>query len=232
MFVNLAGNETGTPEPLGEFLGRTGGAGCAAGAGMAAFLRGASYTLNCNWKVYVDNYLDGGYHVPHLHKGLNSVLDYKHYTIENRRALLAAVEPDGEFAGGELVRGDADRRSGLVLLALSQFHDQRVRGRDGHEPGAAAGDGPLPGGVRFLFWRMCQEDARAYNDASVATSEKVQDEDVGICESVQKGLGSRAYGAGRLSVRREAGEHLFHRLLAGDLKKNRDQGPGNGGVKR
>jgi len=31
-----------------------------------------SYTLNCNWKVFVDNYLDGGYHVPHLHKGLDS----------------------------------------------------------------------------------------------------------------------------------------------------------------
>src|SRR5215471_16354114 len=24
------------------------------------------YLLNCNWKVFVDNYLDGGYHVPHL----------------------------------------------------------------------------------------------------------------------------------------------------------------------
>jgi phenylpropionate dioxygenase-like ring-hydroxylating dioxygenase large terminal subunit len=47
----------------------------------------------------------------------------------------------------------------------------------------------------------------------------VQDEDLGICEAVQRGLKSRAYEAGRLSVRREAGEHLFHRLLAGDLKK-------------
>jgi choline monooxygenase len=34
---------------------------------------------------------------------------------------------------------------------------------------------------------------------------------------VQRGLHSRAYTAGRLSVRREAGEHLFHRLLADDL---------------
>ena len=34
-----------------------------------------SYTIDCNWKVFVDNYLDGGYHVPHLHKGLDSVLD-------------------------------------------------------------------------------------------------------------------------------------------------------------
>jgi choline monooxygenase len=41
------------------------------------------YELKCNWKVFVDNYLDGGYHVPHLHKGLDSVLDYRNYTIEN-----------------------------------------------------------------------------------------------------------------------------------------------------
>ena len=41
------------------------------------------YYFDCNWKVFVDNYLDGGYHVPHLHKGLDSVLDYRNYTIEN-----------------------------------------------------------------------------------------------------------------------------------------------------
>src|SRR5690606_305539 len=41
-----------------------------------------SYTLACNWKVFVDNYLDGGYHVPHLHRGLNSVLDYRSYSVE------------------------------------------------------------------------------------------------------------------------------------------------------
>jgi choline monooxygenase len=48
-------------------------------------------------------------------------------------------------------------------------------------------------------------------------SEVVQDEDMAICDAVQKGLASRAYVAGRLSVRREAGEHLFHRLLHADL---------------
>ncbi|HTA65854.1 MAG TPA: aromatic ring-hydroxylating dioxygenase subunit alpha, partial [Xanthomonadaceae bacterium] len=37
------------------------------------------YYFDCNWKVFVDNYLDGGYHVPHLHKGLDSVLDFKKY---------------------------------------------------------------------------------------------------------------------------------------------------------
>jgi choline monooxygenase len=58
-----------------------------------------------------------------------------------------------------------------------------------------------------------------YKAESVAVSERVQAEDVDICESVQRGLHSRAYRAGRLSVRRETGEHLFHRLLAHDLKR-------------
>ena len=53
---------------------------------------------------------------------------------------------------------------------------------------------------------------------SIAVSDRIQDEDVAICEAVQRGLHSQAYRAGRLSVRREAGEHLFHRLLARDLK--------------
>ena len=51
-------------------------------SGLGFFAR-KRYQLACNWKVYVDNYLDGGYHVPHLHKSLNSVLDYSAYTIEN-----------------------------------------------------------------------------------------------------------------------------------------------------
>ena len=69
----------------------------------------------------------------------------------------------------------------------------------------------------FYFDDVSPERA-ARNAESVALSEKIQDEDLAICESVQRGLNSRAYGAGRLSVRREAGEHLFHRLLAQQLK--------------
>jgi len=60
--------------------------------------------------------------------------------------------------------------------------------------------------------------AREHNRASIEVGQRIQDEDVSICKSVQRGLNSRAYGTGRLSVRREAGEHLFHRLLYADLK--------------
>ena len=69
----------------------------------------------------------------------------------------------------------------------------------------------------FYFADISQA-ARKPNQASIAVSEQIQAEDVAICESVQRGLTSRGYTAGRLSVRREAGEHLFHKLLYADLR--------------
>ena len=61
-------------------------------------------------------------------------------------------------------------------------------------------------------------DAGDTNRASIDVSHQIQLEDVSICVSVQRGLRSRAYDSGRLSVRREAGTHLFHRLLHADLE--------------
>ena len=70
----------------------------------------------------------------------------------------------------------------------------------------------------FYFTDVATPEALAKNSARIDVGHRIQDEDTAICESVQRGLGSRAYRAGRLSVRREAGEHLFHRLLAAQLK--------------
>src|SRR5258708_24192653 len=76
------------------------------------------------------------------------------------------------------------------------------------------------GAVLFDYYcRSMGKKAIKRDQASIKVSEKVQDEDVAICDAVQKGLASRAYVAGRLSVRREAGEHLFHRLLHADLTR-------------
>jgi phenylpropionate dioxygenase-like ring-hydroxylating dioxygenase large terminal subunit len=44
------------------------------GLGDLHWMERRHYTIDCNWKVFVDNYLDGGYHVPHVHRGLDSVL--------------------------------------------------------------------------------------------------------------------------------------------------------------
>ncbi len=44
-------------------------------------------------------------------------------------------------------------------------------------------------------------------------SDKIQLEDIQICEHVQKGLESKAYNKGRFSVECEAGVHHFQSLI-------------------
>ena len=181
------------------------------------FFQRKSYTLACNWKVYVDNYLDGGYHVPHLHKGLNSVLDYKEYTIENGRnyslqsSPMVVSQEDASFATTRT--GDRAYYYWIYPNFMINVYEGVM---DTNLVLPLAIDKCL---VQFDFYFAdTSDEKKKHNVESVAVSDRVQDEDVGICESVQRGLRSRAYGAGRLSVRREAGEHLFHRLLAQDFR--------------
>ncbi len=175
------------------------------------------YTLDCNWKVFVDNYLDGGYHVPHLHKGLDSVLDYSNYTIENGAHFCLQSSP--------MVRGDDDIqigavRSGQRALYYWLYPNFMINWYEGVLDTNLVR--PLAidrTEVIFDFhFADVSEAARERNLASIEVGDRIQQEDLDICESVQRGLRSRAYNAGRLSVRREAGEHLFHRLLCADLR--------------
>src|SRR5258708_20427074 len=57
---------------------------------------------------------------------------------------------------------------------------------------------------------------------AVQFSDEVQQEDIGLCESVQRGLRSATYDRGRYSVRRENGAHHFHMLLPEFLDPPRD----------
>ncbi len=175
------------------------------------------YIFDCNWKVFVDNYLDGGYHVPHLHKGLDSVLDYSRYMIENGEHFCLQWSP--------MVTEGAERLTGAVrkgerALYYWIYPNVMINWYDG----AMDTNLVLPHGVDKtevifdFYFPDVSEAARERNRASIDVGQRIQDEDEAICKSVQRGLNSRAYKAGRLSVRREAGEHLFHRLLYSDLK--------------
>ncbi|HET9407565.1 MAG TPA: aromatic ring-hydroxylating dioxygenase subunit alpha [Candidatus Sulfotelmatobacter sp.] len=213
VFVNLDPEA----EPLHEFLGGLVKRVAPLGIGKLKFFDRKTYDIHCNWKVFIDNYLDGGYHVPHLHKGLNSVLDYKQYTIENEDRYCLQSSP--VVASNE----DADAsntRKGDRAWYFWQYPNLMIDCYEGYMDTILA----IPVDVDHchvifdFYFDDVSESRREYNLQSMGVACRVQDEDLGICEDVQRGLKSRAYGAGRLSVRREAGEQLFHRLLAADLK--------------
>ena len=213
VFVNL------DPEavPLRDFLGGLVKRMAPLGVSKLHYFDSRVYEIHCNWKVFVDNYLDGGYHVPHLHKGLNSVLDYKEYTIENEDRYCLQSSP--MVASSEDAATGATRKGDRAWY-FWQYPNLMINCYEGYMDTNLV----LPVDVdhcRVIFdfyFADVSEAHREYNQESVAVGARVQEEDLRICEAVQRGLKSRAYNAGRLSVRREAGEHLFHRLLAADLQ--------------
>ncbi|HMG71920.1 MAG TPA: aromatic ring-hydroxylating dioxygenase subunit alpha [Pyrinomonadaceae bacterium] len=175
------------------------------------------YSLDCNWKVFVDNYLDGGYHVPHLHKGLDSVLDYSSYTIENGEHFCLQSSPMVSSAHDDEVGAVRTGRRALYYWLYPNFMMNYYEGvLDTNLVRPLAVNRTEV--VFDFYFADVSESARERNLASINVGDRIQQEDLDICESVQRGLSSQAYEAGRLSVRREAGEHLFHRLLYADLK--------------
>jgi choline monooxygenase len=216
VFVNLDPDAA----PLADFLGGLAQRIAPLNVGALHFFERRVYSLKCNWKVFVDNYLDGGYHVPHLHKGLNSVLDYKQYTIETEDRYCLQSSPMVTSVEDAATAATAATRTGDRAWYFWQYPNFMINLYQGYmDTNLVLPDGIDRCKVIFDFYfDNVSESAAERNRQSIAVGERVNDEDVGICEAVQRGLRSRAYDAGRLSVRREAGEHLFHRLLAGDLK--------------
>ncbi len=215
VFVNLDGRAA----PLKDFLGAV--PGLVAPLQLAKKLKYFDrrvYTLNCNWKVYVDNYLDGGYHVPHAHKGLSSVIEYTKYTIENFEHACLQSSPLSADSKSESEVATTRQGRAFYLWIYPNF---MINAYDGVMDTNLV----LPMGVDKCavifdyYFADTSKKALKRNQASIKVSEKVQEEDEAICDAVQRGLGSRAYVAGRLSVRREAGEHLFHRLLHTGLSR-------------
>jgi choline monooxygenase len=181
-----------------------------AGHALESYERRArqSYTIACNWKVYVDNFLEG-YHLPHIHPGLNRLLDYRSYRTETTRwhsLQWSPLERDASFYGG----GDALYYWLWPNTMLNIL------------PGRLQTNTVVPLGtdrcrVDFEYFYPAGDDAaRATQDQDF--SDGVQAEDIAICESVQRALSSESYVAGRLNPKRESGVHHFHELLRATIR--------------
>lgn len=178
-----------------------------------------SYDLACNWKVYVDNYLDGGYHVNTVHPGLAGVLDYRDYrtvcdgnTVLQSSPMKPATGEAGRTRTGDLAAYWWVYPNFMVNLYEGVMDTNLV----------------LPLGAdrcRVVFdFYFAAGTGEEFVRESVAVADQVQAEDVGICEEVQRGLNSRCYSTGRFSVKRENGGHYFHQMLGRSLRSITGEG--------
>jgi choline monooxygenase len=166
------------------------------------FAERRAYNLACNWKVYVDNYLDGGYHVNTVHPGLAGVLDYSRYRTETYAQTSVQRSPLRPADAGD---GVAAVRSGTEAQYWWVFPNFMLNLYDGVMDTNLVqplGTDRCRVIFDFYFADTASDAALRFIRDSIAVAEQVQQEDIGICEEVQRGLQSRTFDTGRFSVRR------------------------------
>jgi choline monooxygenase len=174
------------------------------------------YDVACNWKVYVDNFLEG-YHVPYVHPGLAGVVDYAEYTTE--LADWYSLQHSPLQGAGEIYgEGEAFYYFVFPNVMLNVV------------PGRLQANRVLPRGpdrcrVEFDYYYAPDPVARARFERDRAFTEKIQLEDMAICEAVQRGLASGYYEPGRLSPKREGGTWHFQQLLRAAYAEPPEEAP-------
>ncbi|MCA9692345.1 MAG: aromatic ring-hydroxylating dioxygenase subunit alpha [Myxococcales bacterium] len=184
------------------------------------FVERRVWTLECNWKVYVDNYLDGGYHIPLMHPTLNAQLDMGSYKTIPFSACSIQTSAPASVGDGRLDDAPGERIGDGATYAWIYPNFMLNRYGPCLDSNHVIPLGPDRCQVvyEFFFRETEGERARGFIARSVAQADITQREDIEICESVQVGLRSASYDQGRYAPRVELGEHHFHRLLAADLR--------------
>lgn len=162
------------------------------------------YDINCNWKVYVDNYLEG-YHIPIVHPELANLLNYRSYATETEKWHSLQHSP---FKNGDNLYSFL-----FPNMMLNVFPDRL-------QMNLVIPVSPTRCKVVFsYFYNDVQAKTRSgVIKKDIACSDEIQREDIEICEAVQRGIQSKVYHQGRFSVKRELGVYHFQILLKKEIK--------------
>lgn len=196
------------------------------------YVGGRQWFIPCNWKMYVDNYMEG-YHIPFIHPGLNQALNPAIYTYELGRW-------SNEQYGAEPHPRGPGSRVASVLGSIQAFRALKPP-MEGLEEAERNGyyffwqfptntfnfmpDGFLLFTIRpvdvemtectFSWWFPEAGDLTdtLLQAAVVNFGHVINTEDLEICMHAQKGMRSSVYRQGRYSANQEMCLHHFHRLI-------------------
>lgn len=168
------------------------------------------YDVGSNWKVYVDNYLEG-YHVPHVHPDLFKLYDFQSYVTETLPTYSLQHSPLSNE--DNLYTPDSGRGEAFYYWIWPNLMLNILPGRLQTNVVLPIGPDRCRVIFRYYYADTTSERARRLIREDADYADRVQQEDIEICERVQRGLGSRAFDRGRYSVKFEAGVYQFHELV-------------------
>ncbi len=183
-----------------------------------------TYDIKANWKVVVDNYLEC-YHCPIAHKGFTDLIDLNNYQVTEYEYFSAQAAPVTKSAREGKASYDISEgvQAGFYAYLWPNFTLNIYPG-----PGNVSINLFVPVDTHrtLAIYEYCFVDAvsAAEERDFVAFIDQVQEEDVVLCESVQRGLRSGYFDQGKLMLSRENGlrhfQKLVHRFLTDDPHPN------------
>jgi choline monooxygenase len=171
------------------------------------------YTVEANWALYCENYLEG-FHIPFVHAGLNSIIDYGNYTTElfKYSSLQLGLAKDKDSEVFDLPSSSPDFGKQVAGYYFWVFPNMMFNFYPwGLSINIVKPTGIATCNVSFLSYVW---DENKLRQGAGANLHQVEMEDEDVVQNVQKGIRSRFYKHGRYSVTRETGTHHFHQLLA------------------
>jgi choline monooxygenase len=187
---------------------------------MLQFRERRAYDMKANWKIVVENFLEC-YHCAIAHKGFANLIDLKEYTVIPQ---VYFSTQRGPLKSSAKVRADTNcflkeggGQEGIYNYLWPNFMVNLYPGRGNASTNIVV---PVAPDRTLAIYDFYFEEGMPEADTMVAFIDQVQQEDIIICESVQRGLSSGFFDQGRLMTRYENGIQHFESLVFEALTQN------------
>ncbi len=184
------------------------------GVDSLAFAQRDTYNVKSNWKVMIDNFLEC-YHCHPAHKDFVDLVDMKSYRSTAKgiySSHISKATASNNAAAYSFEVGDVDfGYAGWFLwpnVTLWAYPGEPNLSVLQMVPNGVGGT------IEYQDWFVKDgQVTQQLKDAMDYQKDVLQPEDIGLCESVQRGLNSKGYNQGRFIVdtdRTELSEHTVH----------------------
>ena len=188
------------------------------------FAHRLTYRIKANWKAVVDNFLEC-YHCPVAHKDFCTLVDMKTYRVTTHGIYSSHMARAGLDANTAYGVEGASVTDHAVWYLWPNTALMRYPGRGNFMVWRFIPAGPEETYEEFDFFFETAEPNEAEQEAIAYINDVLQAEDIGLVESVQRGMRTPAFRQGRYMIDREDtgmsehAVHHFHGLVLDAYKK-------------
>ncbi|MGI9332445.1 MAG: aromatic ring-hydroxylating oxygenase subunit alpha [Gammaproteobacteria bacterium] len=216
IFVNLDEREAPLAEQSGDLLKEV--SAYAPDIGELTFAHRLTYTVQANWKVVVDNFLEC-YHCPTAHRDFVSLVEMDTYKVTTHGIYSSHMARAGRQDNVAYDIEGASVTDHAVWYLWPNTTLMRYPGRGNFMIWRFIPVGPEETYEEFDFFFERASPDKAEMEAIEFIDTVLQPEDIGLVESVQRGMRTPAFEQGRYMIdpdgsgMSEHAVHHFHGLL-------------------